>query len=435
MPYTNRLSILGLSIILCSMMAACSGSMNAARYAQQADQFASQGSFAEAVLTYRQALIADPDNPDLLFKLGKTLAAQGRNRSAAQTLNRAASIRPADKSIQKTLDTLESEPQDGLSLELAWISSLVEAEPIGAAVSSETVFIVYPGGRLLALDLEAGKVLWNFSARVEFISPPAADAQQVWVGTEDGALIIFDARSGETLGAFNTNGPVYAPPALTSTTAFCPSNDGWLYAVNRVSLKQEWRSETGDSLHLSPLVRGNNVYVGSNDGRVYAFDINSGERTWAYGILTQGAVESVPVFAEDRILVGSGDGRIYALEAGSGGEFWRFSTPDAVYASPIPFKEQVLVASSGLVLASVGLTDGIEKWRLAVDNPITETPAVFKNQLFLIMRSSPYLYAVDPATGEQIGKLNTGDWLSFGPLVSGKNLILVGKDGSVLLYR
>ena len=81
MPVSRFRSILILSPILFSIfiLSACS-SLESARYQRQAEQFAAEGKFPEAVLTYRQALISDPDNPELLSGLGMALAAQGRNR-------------------------------------------------------------------------------------------------------------------------------------------------------------------------------------------------------------------------------------------------------------------------------------------------------------------------------------------------------------------
>ena len=85
-------------ILVCLLLSACAG--ESARYKSQADQFLAEGHLAEAVLTYRQALITHPDDPDLLHGLGMSLAAQGRGRSAEAALERAAALQPADASTQ-----------------------------------------------------------------------------------------------------------------------------------------------------------------------------------------------------------------------------------------------------------------------------------------------------------------------------------------------
>ena len=419
----------------CIILTACSSAGESARYKSQAEQFMDEGKLAEAVLTYRQALISDPDNADLLSGLGMALTAQGRDRSAARALNQAAIKKPDDASIKNAISKLITKPQDGISLSLAWIADSIVSEPIGAAVASGRVFVSYADGRLMAFEQASGQVLWDIKATAALVSPPAADSDQVWVGAEDGSIFVYAAASGQSMGRYLTNGAVYAAPALTADIAFCPSNDGTLYAINRADLSLVWKAVIGDAMHASPLASDQAVYVGSNDGRLYALNPSTGERIWKYGILTQGAVESIPAFADGKIFAGSGDGRIYALDPETGGEYWRFSTPDAIYAQPLTLDDQLIVASSGQKLASIRYLDGVLNWSLVFEHPITQTPVFLKDQLYLVTRDDPRLFAVDNQAGTLLGELDTGDWIAYGPLIADSNIILVGKDGAVFLYR
>jgi outer membrane protein assembly factor BamB len=433
---TRYLAIPILFVIIGSLLlAACASSREAERYTRQADQFVAEGRLAEAVLTYRQALVSDPDNPDVLARLGYALAAQGRRRLAYNYLSQAALIKPDDPDLQTALRSLSAEPSTGIDLSLAWIAAGVGSEPVGLAADSGKVFAAYHDGRLIALDQASGGNLWEVQALAGLASPPAVDSDQVWVGSEDGSVYVFEAATGRLSGSFLTGGPVYAAPALTAEFAFCPSNDGYLYALERAGLNLVWKAATDGALHVGPLATGQAIYVGSNDGRLYALRTDTGERIWSYGVLTQGAVESVPILEDARILVGSGDGRLYALAAESGGEYWRYSTPDAIYASPLVLGEQVIVASSGNLLASVNLLDGSPDWSLPFEHPLTQKPVFYKDRLYLAAHSDPLLYAVDYKTGTLQGAIDTGDWIAFGPLEAGDDLILLGKDGAVILYR
>jgi outer membrane protein assembly factor BamB len=420
-------------LVMCFILAACSG--ESARYKSQAEQFLAEGHLPEAVLTYRQALISHPDDPELLSGLGMALAAQGRGRSAAGALIQANTLKPGDASIINVLAKLVTQPQDGLELTLAWISTTAGSEPVGAASAAGRIFVAYADGRLWALDQASGQDLWEAQAPEALTSAPVADSGQVWVGAEDGSIFVFDAGSGQILGSYRTAGEVLAAPLLTAEMAYCPSNDGFLYALSRSTGTLAWKAEIGAAMHASPVVGDKIVYVGANDGRLYGLNASNGERIWPYGIPAQGAVESVPSLANGRVFFGSGDGRIYALDAETGGEYWHFSTPDAVYARPLVLNDQLIVASSGLELASLGISDGTPSWRLLFDHPITEAPVFYQDRLYLGTRGDPRLFAVDPRTGRLLGELNTGDWIAQGPLVAGSDLVLVGKDGAVFLYR
>ena len=215
-------------MLACLSMTACSVSGESARYKSQAEQSAVEGHLAEAVLTYRQALISHPKDPELLSKLGMALAAQGRSRSAADVLKRAAILKPEATSIKKALADLVTLPQDGLSLTLAWIYNNTNSEPVGAGINAGKIFVAYADGHLLALDQASGQVLWNIAAPAALASPPAADAGQVWVGAENGSVFVYDAGSGQKLGSYATGGAVYAAPTLTAEMAYCASSDGSL---------------------------------------------------------------------------------------------------------------------------------------------------------------------------------------------------------------
>ena len=424
------------TIILAScILAACSGLGESARVKSQAKQFMDEGRLAEAVLTYRQALISHPNDPDLVNGLGRALAAQGRGRSAAAFLNRAASLKPNDASIKTALAELVTRPQEGLALNLAWISGSLDSEPVGTAAAGGKIFVSYADGHVRALDQGSGQLVWEVEALGVLVSPPAAESGQVWVGAENGTVYVFDAGSGQSLGSYRTGGAVYATPTLSAQVAYCASSDGLLYAIDRTTLKLAWKAQIGEALHASSVVGGSAVYIGSNDGRLYGLNASTGERIWPYGIPTQGAIESLPTLADGRIFFGSDDGRVYALDADTGGQYWHFSTPDAVYASPLVLNDQVIVASSGQELASLGISDGIPQWSLLLDHPVTSAPVFFKDRLYLVTRGDPRLFAVDVQMGKLLGELNTGDWIAQGPLVGGNDLILVGKDGAVLLYR
>ncbi len=423
-----------LSVVLAAiLLAACSSARNSNR--QQAEQYLAEKKLPEAVLAYRQALKADPQDPQLLRGLGMALAAQGRDRTAATALSQAADSLPEDPDLHKTLAALTTAPEEGLGLKRAWFYDGGGIEPVGAAVAAGRVFIAYAGAHMLVLEQASGRILWHVGAQASFVSPPAADAQQVWIGAEDGSVSVYDAITGEARGSYRTGGAVYAAPALGSDTVYCASSDGTLYAIDRGSLALRWKAALGDPLHASPLVSGDAVYVGSNNGRLYAFNASNGERLWPGSYLTQGAVESQPALDNGRIFFGSGDGRLYALDTATGAEAWHFSMPDAVYATPLIVNGQVIAASSGQMLASVGAADGKPAWSLPFDHALAQRPALFNDRLYLAARGDPRLFSVDPQTGKLLGELDTGDWIAFGPFANGSDLLLVGQDGSVFLYR
>ncbi len=185
-----------------------------------------EGRLPEAVLTYRQALLSHPDDPDLLSGLGLALAAQGRGRSAAGFLNRVATLKPDEARYKTTLARLVTRPQDGLALTWHGFPATLDSEPVGAAAAAGDDLCCLCGWALEGAGSGLGPGGWDIQAPAALVSPPAADAGQVWVGAENGSVYVFDAGSGQSLGSFKTGGAVYAAPALTEQFAYCASSDG-----------------------------------------------------------------------------------------------------------------------------------------------------------------------------------------------------------------
>src|SRR5574340_471471 len=142
------------------------------------------GHLPEAVLAYRQALKSAPGDAGIMRMLASALEQQGRRRSAARLLEQGATAEPDDPTWASTLAGLQTAPQDGPGLKLAWIADVSSSEPIGAAVAANRAFVAYADGQLIALDTRDGTQLWEAVLAPAISSPPAADAEQVWIGTE-----------------------------------------------------------------------------------------------------------------------------------------------------------------------------------------------------------------------------------------------------------
>lgn len=388
-----------------------------AEFQQQGDAFLAQGRLPEAVLSYRQALNADPDNQAARSALAEAYRGQGRLRTAA---------RYASQGQKPT-------PETG-DWQIAWIFDSSGSAPTGATVTEDTFIAAYEDGTLAALRLEDGAVLWTTRLPAAATSAPAADAALVYAGAVDGKLYALNRVDGAQRWSFATEGPIYAAAVSVDQVVYLPSSDGNLYALRAVDGSLVWKFSTRGALHAPVTISGGRVVFGSHDARVYALESTSGAPVWQDGILTNGAVENQPAVIENRIIIGSGDGRVYALALDSGGLFWRASTPDAIYAAPVVNGSSVYIASSGKTLSALDVESGQKLWQSEFPGSLRNPPAVFGENLYLSVDTDPGLYRVDAASGAVTQLGSTGDWVAFGPWIVGERMYLVGRDGAVLAY-
>lgn len=168
-------------------------------------------------------------------------------------------------------------------------------------------------GRLYALDVEDGSMVWESAASrvgAGFGSPAIQNGTVFWAGT-DGDILAYDAETGEGLWEFKTNGSFPRSPAVTTDTVLAGSRDGYLYRVDVDTGEQIGRLPTGAPVTTSPTVVDDVAYVGTDDGSVHAFEYEGEGRLWEFDA---GAPVRALGPGNDRLVVGTEAG--YAVLSG-----------------------------------------------------------------------------------------------------------------------
>ncbi len=398
------------------------------RYRREGDTFLANHQLAESVLSYRQAVDADPHNQRALASLSAAYAQQGRLRMAARYQALAGTQSIPTASPQNVAST-------GQSLLLDWQMQADEAAPTGGTLINGILIAAYEDGRIFAMRSADGKVVWNSRLSAPLTSAPASDDQRVYVGDSANRLHALSLSDGKELWQFSSGGPVYAAPLVAGSDLYCPSSDGTLYALNAADGSVRWKFSAAGGLNGTPALADGIVYFGSNDGKLYALEAAGGAPVWKDGIQTNGAVESQPSVVDGRVIFGSGDSRIYALAVQSGGQYWRFSTTDSIFAHPLVDQGVVFIASSGGTLSAVDFLTGKRVWQADLSVPLRSPPAIDDQRLYQAGEASPDLFVVDRKTGKLMATIPTGDWTGAGPWLDHGRLLLIGKDGAVLAYR
>ncbi len=398
------------------------------QFLQQGDAFLVEGRLPEAVLSYRQAVNANPNSQPSVRALAEAYTRQGRLRSAEALLQQ------LDPDLAPALFALPPvDPAAGL--QPAWMIRPNQSVPTGAALQERRLFIAYENGWLAAVDLPDGALSWNQQVSNQVLAIPSADSRWVYVGDAGGTLSAVSAQDGSLAWRVQMGAPLFAAPLIMDRTLYLPSSDGSLYALDTDSGSLRWQYKTAGALHAAPAAEGEVLYVGSNDGKLYALSLADGSPKWQDGFQTNGAVESQPVTAQGRVLFGSADGRVYSLASDSGGMYWRYSTADGVFASPLVAAEMVYISSSGHTLSAVDFNSGARRWETELPGALRHPAVLLDGRLYVITEADPQIYILDAADGRILAAVNSGDWTSGGPWLQDGMLYLLGRDGAVLAYR
>ncbi|MEV7778188.1 PQQ-binding-like beta-propeller repeat protein [Kitasatospora sp. NPDC088351] len=190
--------------------------------------------------------------------------------------------------------------------------------PVGEDVPSRPaeragVLYVTAGTRVYALDAATGAERWRFEAPVVLFTPPALDADAVYVADYLGTVYALDAATGRDRWRGVTGNRQGAEPVVVGDGLALLASGEVLYAFEAATGRERWRYTARGEIVGSPAVADGLVHLGSRDHSLHTLDLASGQLRWELG--TKGELTGSPVAVGGRVFVGSKDRCVYALDA------------------------------------------------------------------------------------------------------------------------
>jgi len=215
------------------------------------------------------------------------------------------------------------------------------------AIFGSSLFVGNSNGKVYAINLGNGALLWSHATGSSIQSSPAianvvvggVPTDVVFIGADDNKLRAYSAASGgagplwtfsAAVGQINSspaiatipNPPVACAPGPILALIFGSEDDN-VYAVRASDGTPCWTfpSNGPDDFDASPSISGETVYVGSKDNSFYAININSGVWLWSFPALAPvGDADTTPnaAISGSTVLFGTkavaGGGTLYAFE-------------------------------------------------------------------------------------------------------------------------
>jgi outer membrane protein assembly factor BamB len=244
------------------------------------------------------------------------------------------------------------DPADGAPHWEAQLSSEVSAAP---TASGRIVIARTHDGRLYALDAASGNRLWVYSSATPPLSlrgtgRPLIDDDQVYAGFSNGKLAALALDDGEVLWEVAVGVPegrseferlvdIDADPVFAANTVFAASYQNRLVAISTISGRIIWSRDM--SVFQNLLLDGRNLYVTTEQDEVLAIDRANGNILWRQDALAGRGI-SAPALLHGRVVFADRHGYLYWLSPDDGAMTGRYRVSDAPVRAPLVSVDGVL---------------------------------------------------------------------------------------------
>jgi len=319
---------------------------------------------------------------------------------------------------------------------------------MGPVYSSGVLYAADHEGRLVAVDAETGRKLWELKTEQPFSGGPAVDQEQVYMGTIDGRVIAYDRNGGAELWNAQVSSEVLVPPASGDGIVVVRCIDGRVFGLDSVNGRRVWIYDHSVPLltlrgNADLLLRGGEVYVGYDDGSVSALKVEDGSLIWNQTIVSQeGRTElerladigtKMVIIASD-LIVSSYKKRVVSLAADSGRLLWfkEISSATGIQVD----RTNLAVSEANGDLWLLDRRNGATRWKWdRMKNRGLTTPAFYGNYL-VVGDKAGYLHWLDTGIGSFVARERPGKkGFAAPPLTVGTTLYVLTHGGDLIAYR
>jgi outer membrane protein assembly factor BamB len=269
---------------------------------------------------------------------------------------------------------------------LLWKFTTKNAIEAPALIDNGMVYFGNLSGTLYALDLETGKLKWEYKTENQIMGSPtlfkAGSKTILAVGSYDYYLHGVDASTGVGLWKYESDNFLNSAPAIYKGKAVFGGCDGFLHLVNMTNGLSAGKVEVATYVASSPAIVGNMAYIGDYDAGFSCINLDEKKVEWRF----QNTENNLPFIASpsvvgDKILIGSRDKFFYCLDRKTGKILWKKNTGNRVDASAVANNKQVLLINMRGDLMLLNQNDGSTVWTYDLGTAAINAPAVINNAI------------------------------------------------------
>ena len=128
--------------------------------------------------------------------------------------------------------------------------------------------------QVLAVDLEAGSVLWEYEhpqRKFPYYSSVAIADDRIVIGGRDKMVHAINTATGEAIWTYRTRARIDSSPVIVGDRVVFGASTGEVTILDLANGEVRWTFETGSSIVASPAIADQMLVIGTEDGQIYGF--------------------------------------------------------------------------------------------------------------------------------------------------------------------
>jgi len=319
---------------------------------------------------------------------------------------------------------------------------------MGPVFSNGLLYAADYEGRLVAVDAESGRKVWELDTEQTFSGGPGLDNERLLMGTIDGRVIAYDRNGGAELWNAQVSSEVLAPPASGDGIVIVRCIDGRVFGLDAVNGRRLWIYDHSVPLltlrgNADVLVRGGIAFVGYDDGSVVSLRMNDGTVAWDQTIVSpEGRTElerlsdigQHMVLVASDLIVSSYKSRVVSLAADSGRLLWFKDISSATGVQVA--RTSLAVSEKNGDLWMLDRRNGTTVWKIdQMTNRGLTRPAFYGNYV-VVGDKEGYLHWIDRDIGSFVARERASkNGFAAAPLTVGTTLYVLTQKGELIAYR
>ena len=202
------------------------------------------------------------------------------------------------------------------------VASLILHAPSGVAVSGDSAYAGFPGGKLVAIALSNGGQRWEATVTVpkgstelervtDVVGRPALQGREVCAVAYQGRVGCYEAATGRQLWSRELSSATGV--SLDARFAYVSDDKGAVHTLDRSNGQSVWKQDKLSYRQLTqPLPEGQTIVIGDFEGFIHFLSRDSGAFVSRFDT-KGGAVRAVPIALPAGLLVQTEDGSLHAL--------------------------------------------------------------------------------------------------------------------------